>query len=160
MNGINYGKVYETYFEKDSNTSWLINELEDQKEDKYRYDTLKLVRAFSLSLPISNNSGEKECFWVSLYIKRDGDCNGDSLDTKLTFSKIKSICAEKAFDDIDVKDNLFLSSLFPKLDALIQEQEIIFERGLCFKAQGLSNWCEKGKTKKYQIVGICLERIL
>lgn len=153
------GKIMETYFEKDCNTSWVIDSLEQKKDDVYYYDTLKLYHMFHLRLRNSTNN-ETRCFFVSLYIKRDEDCTGPHLDTKLTLSKIKKAYAENYFDQAEAENDVFLSALINGADSIDWEkntQDIMFETTISFKAQGLSNWNERGKTKTYHIVGMSLE---
>ena len=153
------GKMTETYFGKDYNTSWIIDSLEQKKNDEYYYDTLKLYRMFHLRL-INPNDNETRCFSVSLYIKRDEDCTGPHLDTKLTLSKIKKAYAENYFDQVEAENDVLLSALINGADSIDWEkntQDIMFETTMSFKAQGLSNWNERGKTKTYHIVGMSLE---
>ena len=154
-----FGKVMETHFGKDYNTSWVIDNLEQKKDDVYYYDTFKLYRMFHLRLTNPNNN-ETRCFWVSLYIKRDEECEGTPFDSKLTLSKIKKTYAENYFDEADAKNDVILFALIDKTGSIDWEkntQDIMFETTISFKAQGLSNWYERGKTKTYHIVGMSLE---
>jgi hypothetical protein len=149
----------ETYFKKDYNTSWVINSLEQKKDDVYYYDTLKLFHMFNLTL-INPNNNEARCFFVSLYLKRDEDCNGPYFDTKLTLSKIKNAYVDNYFDQAEAENDVLLSALINEIGSLDWEkdtQNIMFETTISFKAQGLVNWSERGKTKTYHIVGMSLE---
>ena len=154
------GKIMETYFEKDCNTSWIIDALEQKHGGEYRYDTLQLLRVFRLRFVNPKDSNTK-CFSVSLYVKRAEDGVASVLDTKLTLSKMKKIYAEKYFDQAEAEKDLFLSALIDQIKSIDWEQEkqdILFDTALTFKAQALVNWTERGKTKIYHIVGVCLEK--
>jgi hypothetical protein len=154
------GNVLETYFEKDCNTSWVIDALE-KKSDKYTYDTLKLCRVFRLRL-INPTDNSSENYSVSLYIKRDEDCSDSSFDSKLTLSKIKKIYAEKQFQQAEAEDDFLLSALLNRVVSFDWEQiiqDIMFESTITFRAQALANWNERGKLKTYHIAGISLEKI-
>ena len=107
----------ETYFEKDCNTSWIIDSLEQKKEDIYYYDTLKLYHMFHLRL-INPNNNETRCFFVSLYIKRDEDCKGSHFDTKLTLSKIKKSYAGNYFDQAEAENDVLLTALLRGTDSI------------------------------------------
>ena len=154
------GKVIETYFEKNCNTSWVIDALEQKNENGYYYDTLKLFRIFHLLL--IGSAGEYDCFSVSFYIKRDEDCSGNALDSKLTLSKIKQAYAEEHITQETAEFDNFLSKLLNEIDSLdweLEIQDIMFKTTITFKAQA-ANWSNRGKTKTYHIVGVNLERVL
>lgn len=151
----------ETYFEKDCNTSWIIDALEKKYDEVYSFDTLKLYRVFKLRLNSEND--KVKCFMVSLYIKRDEDCNNDAYDSKLTLSKIRNSYSEKYFDEEDATEDMFLSFIINQLNEIDCEQKIqdvIFSKSIAFKAQALVDWSKRGKTKIYHIVGVCLEKIV
>lgn len=157
------GKIMETYFEKDCNTSWVIDALTQTNDAGYVYDTLKLLRVFHLRFNKIDEAHKNTCFNVSLYVKRDEDCSGEYVESKLTLSKIRNAYSEKYFDEEDAESEVLLSAIIPQLGAFDREekvQDIMFSKSITFKAQALENWSQKGKTKTYHIIGVCLEKVL
>ena len=70
---------------------------------------------------------------------------------------------EKYFDEEDAESDILLSAIIPQLGAFDREekiQDIMFSKSITFKAQALENWSQKGKTKTYHIIGVCLEKVL
>ena len=158
-----FGKVMETYFEKDCNTSWVIDALTQKNDAGYVYDTLKLLRVFHLSLNKVDDAHKNTCFKVSLYVKRDEDYSGESIDSKLTLSKIRNTFSEKYFSEEDAESNGLLAAIISQIgcfDREKKEQDVMFSKSITFKAQALENWSQKGKTKTYHIIGVCLEKVL
>ena len=158
-----FGKMMETYFEKDCNTSWVIDALTQTNDAGYTYDTLKLLRVFRLSFNKIDDAHNNTCFKVSLYVKRDEDYSGESIDSKLTLSKIRNSFSEKYFSEGDAEGNDLLAAIISQLgcfDREEKEQNVMFSKSITFKAQALENWSQKGKTKTYHIVGVCLEKVL
>ena len=153
---MNLGKIFEYAFRKDDNTSWVIDSYDSQKDNTYSYNTLKLYRPFSF---VKNDGENKTLYYVSVYIQRE--CEEEFIDSKLTFSKIKSIYVEENFYENECdKTDILLSSVIDAIsssDVNVICQDVQFRKPLKFKAQGLSNFYEKGKTKPYYIVGIQLE---
>ena len=150
----------ETCFEKDCNTSWVIDALEQKHGEVYSFDTLNLYRVFKLRL--NNKSDKSSCFAVSLYIKRDEDCNNDSYNSNLTLSKIRNIYSEKYFDEEDATKDTLLSFIINQLSEVDRDQkvqDVIFSKSITFRAQALVDWSKRGKTKTYHIVGVCLEKM-
>jgi hypothetical protein len=161
MKTLDLGKVMETYFEKDCNTSWVIDALEQKKGQEYYYDTLKLFRMFHLNL--TDPSGNSNCYSVSLYIKRAEDCNGDAFDSKLTLSKIKKAYAENSFNENDAENDVLLTALINRagsLDWELEKQDIMFDTRITSKAPALVNWCERAKTKISHVVGMSLDKLI
>ena len=155
-----FGKVMETYFEKDCNTSWVIDALEQKNDDKYCYDTLKLYRMFYLGLTDQLDSSSK-CYTISLYIKRDEECEGPYYDTKLTLSKIKNIYSGKSFVQAELENDVLISPIIEQLDSFDfekEKQDIFLKTPLVFKAKAAVAWSDTQKTKTYRIVGLSLER--
>lgn len=158
-----FGKVMETYFEKDCNTSWVIDALTQKNDAGYVYDTLKLLRVFHLSLNKVDDAHKNTCFKVSLYVKRDEDYSGESIDSKLTLSKIRNTFSEKYFSEEDAESNGLLAAIISQIgcfDREKKEQDVMFSKSITFKAQALENWSQKGKTKTYHIVGVRLDKVL
>ena len=157
----NFGKMRQTYFDMNCNTSWIMETLEKKSNDEYSYDTLKLVRVFQLGV-VSDDHEKSDCFLVSFYVKREPNSNQNVIDSKLTLSKFKKTYAEKYFSPADAENDPFLSMLLSeisKLDLDQQKQDIIFNHGILFKARALVNLNEKGKTKTYCFIGVSLEKI-
>lgn len=153
------GNITKHYFTKGCTTSHVIDILESKKDDVYYHDTLMLYRMFHLYL-INPNDHKTKCFTVSLYIKRDEDCDGPHINTKLTLSKIKKAYAEQYIDPTIADNDMLLPALINELGSLDWEkntQDIMLETTISFRAQGLADWSEKGKTKTYHIVGVSLE---
>ena len=158
-----FGKVMETYFEKDCNTSWVIDALTQKNDAGYVYDTLKLLRVFHLSLNKVDDAHKNTCFKVSLYVKRDEDYSGESIDSKLTLSKIRNTFFFLFFSEEDAESNGLLAAIISQIgcfDREKKEQDVMFSKSITFKAQALENWSQKGKTKTYHIIGVCLEKVL
>ena len=157
------GEMLETYFEKDCNTSWVIDALTQTNETGFVYDTLKLLRVFHLRFNKIDDAHKNTCFNISLYIKRDEDCSDEFVDSNLTLSKIRNIFSGNYFDEEDAEKNILLSEIIAQFNDFDREkkiQDIMFSKTITFKAQALENWSRKGKTKTYHIVGVCLEKVL
>ena len=158
-----FGKMMESYLEKDCNTSWVINALTQTNDAGYTYDTLKLLRVFHLRFNKTDDAHNNTCFNVSLYIKRAEDYSGESIDSKLTLSKIRNAFSEKHFSEEDAEGSELLTAIISQLgcfDREKKEQDVMFSKSITFKAQALENWSQKGKTKTYHIIGVCLEKVL
>ncbi len=154
------GKTMESYFEKDCNTSWVIDALEQNDADGHYYDTLKLYRVFTLRL----TQQEHNCsaaFYVSLYVQRESAEVSTVYNSKLTLSKIKTAYAGEHLGDEDAADDDFLVALFAdlhKVDRAASEQDVALSTPIAFRAQA-ANWSTRGKTKTYHIVGVSLQKI-
>lgn len=152
---MNFGKTIESYLEKDANTSWVIDNLEQKYEGEYMFDALQILRFFRVWI-------EESLFNVSLFVKRDCD-NPDSVyDSKLTLSKMKKSYSGEVFEQSDIEKDAFLTEIIERIsdaDLSAKEQDIIFDEAIMFKAQACVDWSKRGKTKSYYIVGVQLEKI-
>ena len=152
-----FGRMRTTYFNMNSNTSWIMESLGKNSDELYACDTLKLVRVFQLGL-VSQDHWKRGCFFVSFYIKRETDSNQDIFDSKLTLSKFKKAYAEKYFFPEDIENDPLLVNEISDLDWNQQSQDIMFHHSIAFKARAFSSLAEKGKTKTYCFVGVSLEK--
>jgi hypothetical protein len=153
------GRIFKYVLRKDDNTSWVIDSFDSKSGDTYRYDTLKLDELFSF-LKIDTNA--KTVYYVSLYVKRSCDNADNIIESKLTLSKIKKTYAEGHFyqDECDATDDLMANIIeeIKSLDVDVQCKDVMFEKSIKIKAQGLSNFCEKGKVNPYYIVGMQVDK--
>lgn len=153
------GKIFEYVLRKDDNTSWVIDSFDFQSGGTYSCDTLKLYKLFSF---LKSNSDAQTVYYVSLYIKRSCDNTDKIIESKLTLSKIKKGYAEGHFyqDECDTTDDLMATIIeeIKNLDDDVQCKDVIFEKPIKIKAQGLSNFYEKGKVNPYYIVGMQVDK--
>ena len=155
---MNFGKVMESYLEKDCNTSWVIDALEQKHDGEYVYDTLSLVRVFHMWL----HTGVNECCYaVSLHIVRDCEEGVESIDSKLTLSKIRDTYVGQCFRGDDNEQYpliVALTGIMSHIDEEKDEQDVMLTNPIQFKARALVDWSKQGKTKAYYITGVRLEK--
>ena len=151
------GKVFSSYFDKSSQTTWLFDKLHAQEE---KYDTLFLKRVFYIFDPAK--STKNTLISISFYIKAlPIDLDSSILQGYRTISDIKNKYCEKAFYADGDSDDYLLAIIS---DLLVNNKfdsngDAFFEKPITLKAQDKYSRNEGfGRTRSYYFVGVNFER--